>query len=910
VILRSIRVSGWRCFAEPIEVGPFSPRLTVLHAPNATGKSTLFEALQRGLLDDPATRAEHAEQLRPWGRSLTPTVQVVFEHQQRIFRATKHFLDRPSGDRPAALLEDHKGGGYERSTEGTAAVDALRRLLKSTPPGRGLSRSENWGLAQILWAPQDQPHLGGFSGDLVARIRESLGTQVAGTGGSGLEQALEQAYLQFFTPKGQLRRGKNASLLAQLLERREEAVKGRDEAAQRQRLLEKIIDNLESLRARRGQSNAHEEEVRARLAEERAALRRNEELASARDVFLARARAGEKAYEALSSQIQRIADTAKLLAESEARSQALADDLPALRALVDGHTAATESARSALEDARAQRETRDLHARAEDARRWRSLSESAHRLTIRVSEVEAATIAMKALVEERAAVRAPDAAAFTAIQKLATEVRELRLRLDTQLITVEIVPSTKGAVRILFGEPSGEHTTAPQRPLTVRGTPEVVFDVAEFGRVRARGPVGDAPKLQAKLADTTRQLSALCEPYGTRDVAALEALRETARALDERIARAETQIEALLSGSTAAALREELERAVNERSALAARYPEWRDKAPDADALAAEASARQVAVDEEVARAESSLTTAQAQERQRREQFALRDGESREIRNNVASLRAQLTSLRADGRTDAERHAQLQAASLEATAARARYEEAAAKLTALGESPAPLVETLERQLTAAADLARESMGNEREQYGKLQLLAAEGTYTALAEAEERLAQIDADIARESLRADSLRLLRDTVAACREETIADVVRPVEEEATRLLRRVAGGGLGSLRLDGSFAPQRVAPPVADALEVDVDALSGGETEQVHLVTRLALAKVISGGQRQLVVLDDALTATDAGRFARILNLLDEASETLQIVALTCHPERYRGLADATFIDLEKTIAAAAT
>lgn len=57
-----------------------------------------------------------------------------------------------------------------------------------------------------------------------------------------------------------------------------------------------------------------------------------------------------------------------------------------------------------------------------------------------------------------------------------------------------------------------------------------------------------------------------------------------------------------------------------------------------------------------------------------------------------------------------------------------------------------------------------------------------------------------------------------------------------------------------------------------------------------------------ERQLVVLDDVLNATDAGRLARVLGLLEESSERLQIVILTCHPERYRGLEAARFIDLK--------
>ena len=38
------------------------------------------------------------------------------------------------------------------------------------------------------------------------------------------------------------------------------------------------------------------------------------------------------------------------------------------------------------------------------------------------------------------------------------------------------------------------------------------------------------------------------------------------------------------------------------------------------------------------------------------------------------------------------------------------------------------------------------------------------------------------------------------------------------------------------------------------------------------------------------------------ARVLTLLEECADRLQIVILTCHPERYRGLESAAFLDLK--------
>ena len=111
-----------------------------------------------------------------------------------------------------------------------------------------------------------------------------------------------------------------------------------------------------------------------------------------------------------------------------------------------------------------------------------------------------------------------------------------------------------------------------------------------------------------------------------------------------------------------------------------------------------------------------------------------------------------------------------------------------------------------------------------------------------------------------------------------------------------RRLGHGELGD-----AFEPGHVLPELA-AGSVPVEQVSGGEREQIYLATRLALADVLARGERQLVVLDDVLAATDAGRLARVMGVLEEAAQRLQVLILTCHPERYRGLAGANFIDLE--------
>jgi len=152
------------------------------------------------------------------------------------------------------------------------------------------------------------------------------------------------------------------------------------------------------------------------------------------------------------------------------------------------------------------------------------------------------------------------------------------------------------------------------------------------------------------------------------------------------------------------------------------------------------------------------------------------------------------------------------------------------------------------------------------------------------------------------------MLNDTLGDCRSTIVAAYARPVEEAATRLMHRITGRGIGKIEISDQMVPSGVSPERSDEL-VGLENLSGGEQEQLYFATRLALAEVLAKEERQMVVLDDVLTATDTPRFARILTILEEAADRLQVLVLTCHPERYRALGEAKFIDLESIRFAAA-
>ena len=173
-------------------------------------------------------------------------------------------------------------------------------------------------------------------------------------------------------------------------------------------------------------------------------------------------------------------------------------------------------------------------------------------------------------------------------------------------------------------------------------------------------------------------------------------------------------------------------------------------------------------------------------------------------------------------------------------------------------------------------------------------------YETLAEAEERLDDLERALADAEREAEAARLAWRCLETAKSEALGDLAGPVAEEAARLLARIAGASVAEFRLADDFGLSALQPAGTDEA-VDAEQFSGGEQEQIHLAVRLALARILTERERHLVVLDDVLLSTDDERLGRILELLDEWSGRMQFLILTCHAERYRALRRARFLEL---------
>ena len=897
MILHSIKVENWRCLLGETLVGPFSERLNVLYAPNATGKSTLFESLRCALMDNHNTRGEDALKLQPWGRELAPRVTVEFTAQGRRYRVRKRFLEGAE-----SVLERMEAGIYRPLAEGPKADAETRQLFTPNGPKKGMSRPEHWGILQVLWAPQGKLELGGLSGDLLSDIRQSLSSQVVDSRTRAFEERLKAQYGIYFTPTGRIRAGAGASsigTLGILIQEKKGLLEAKNEEYEEADALsysvKKLSEKLEALRA-----SAKESEFDLRQLEKKA-----DDYQSLMNELHRRegdAKAAEAEYGRLKAFLEQLSDARRELQETERKFSVLATAIPILEKELADCSMELEKAKTEHAQARtAKEEGETLVARAREARRLVELKEKLTKIDGTLAEAAASRTALEAVEAERAGQAFPEGTQISRIRKVFSTLEETKNLLEASLITLEVVPAEDRSAHLESGETLGPVELLAGKENRVKGAPEVCLEIKNFGRIRAFGPCESVEAAREAFEEAQAALAKLAEPYGTTEKADLEELYEKGADLTRRAERENDRLAAILGKDSLESLECIRDRFRQELEDILARFPEWRETAPEHEALDSQARSKTAGISERLLTAESARDKAQEHFSEKGRELGLKQQQREFLETTVNALREKLARLESDGKSGEQRQEELGKLALSWDSARAGAEEYRKRLTGFEEDP---IEALRKAREAdrmrntvlqqaETDFAREST--------RLEVLSMKGLYSEIVSLEETLESLRRKFREETLAADSIKILWDTYSACRSEMTSVVNRAVEDKATKIVSKIAGCEKGRLVLDPSMAPSGFIPGEAGRV-VDVEALSGGEVEQVHFAVRLALASATGSEERQLLVLDDTLMATDGIRFPRILDILEEVSENLQVLILTCQSDRFASLAGAKRFDLE--------
>lgn len=184
--------------------------------------------------------------------------------------------------------------------------------------------------------------------------------------------------------------------------------------------------------------------------------------------------------------------------------------------------------------------------------------------------------------------------------------------------------------------------------------------------------------------------------------------------------------------------------------------------------------------------------------------------------------------------------------------------------------------------------------------------ALDGHFEELGEAQVELLEASEALARLERDACAARLLADVMDGAYEESQRLFLAPVVKEATPYLNKLRPGT--HIRMTRDLKLDKV---VRREAEEDFGQLSGGTREQLSVIVRLALARVLAKDKRPLpLILDDTMGWTDDSRFLSMVQILRDASSELQIILLTCHPGRFDRFQAEYSVDLDRLRDARAT
>jgi exonuclease SbcC len=889
MILHAIELTYVGRFRDTVRLGPFAPGLNVLSATNESGKSTSIRAAARALFDRHTTRSDELKSLQPAGTDLAPRIAVEFETAAGRFRIEKTFLQSPR-----SLLKQWQSGTWQPIAEADAADQRMQVLLHSSLPGKGATKPEHWGFLGFLWARQgESTEWPGLDDETVGpRIRARLARVELDPVIEQLRARLSAAADALLTSGGKPKLGgplakAEADLialdasLASLRQSRADL----DSSYQRYQQADAAVSGLEK----------EHTELSANTATLREQATAAERLRHELDV---RQQALTHAQEKLTALAADAATLALRRAEFATAQASLGQAQADAAAATQSHTA-LRTRLDALQGERPRRETnlatlRARHQRLQSLIKLRQLTASAAALDQQVARATALATEIASLEAKKARLPALTPARLGKLEQLADTVTTLRAQVQALGLTVDLTPAQPASVEIQ-GETSPHHEPLPAgKPHRLQRPQSLDLHLTGWGRVVIRSGAQDA---QTAAADLARAETALRDALAEAEISSVAAARDAIAVRKDLEAQLKTahatltphlgehpSLDALRTAAVTATRRAEAQATTlaltPEEQAISLAELEIAE-ASDAEALpAAEKALRLFGQQLDQLVSDERTAARQAQDAEKR--VGTHQGSLRTLEVQIADL----TSRHAAGLEAAKQAAQV------------AFVEAEARVTAAKAQLPPdferLPERTKRAATALQQVANElqSRRSERDEAkGKLEILGGQGLYSRETELTEKKAE--AMLRRDAARAQAwcARLAHDLIEHRKQAATKAVLTPLEQRLTSAFAELTGDHAREVFLDEHLQIAGLGRVREEAYPFDQ--LSQGAKEQLLLCLRLAVAQELAADEPQVLILDDVLVNTDRARQERILDVLSSQASRLQILILTCHPDRYRGL-----------------
>ncbi len=884
--LKSVLVENYRRHRK-VQVA-FDGNPTLITGANETGKSTLVEAIHRGLFFRSKATGQILDRMRSDAGGV-PQVEIVFETGQGQFVLRKQF----NGTRGTTLLEQSGGAKWRDDS----AEQRLAELLGVEGPigggGASAQLERRWA---HLWVWQgrsgSEP-----TGDL-EEAGEALLARLQIAGGAGAVQSsldrlvhdtLKAQVASLF--RGTSGQPKANTRWAQLREERErlmeEEARLRTEVAALEEAMTKKLAADRTL-AEIGPSLVEAEAARDATRQKRDEITRLREELAPVQAQIASAEAEEK----------RLAKQAVDLAEAEAvlpvrqrdlemRKTEEAEARGALKVLDQQVTAAEEALARARVVAESVRRRRDLalaEASARAARAELSRLDQMQKDFAKVSEN------IRKLQEQVNTLPKLTPTVLARLDGLRDEVLRTKAAVDAVAVGVQVLQAPANLTL-------GGNVADRQEEVRFSNA----FDIEIPGTLHLRVTPGGGTSLEeavAAHAEAEAGLKAALEKEGVTSLAEARDKAVRRQVLEQELRAEETRLKA----AGADTIEEDLAAAAHRLQKAEARVETLRIEAGE--------SGEGPADDDTVQAAEAVVTRLEREQagiRDRRQEAADRVAraaealrEASDTLRDATTRRDTLIATAGSAQVLAVRKADL-AARMESL--RQRAEMGQAELAAKG---ADLIEMeMEMRDKAVASLRKSVETARLHQAEAKAVLDRDGSRDPVSEldvTQTRRASLEVAEAAETARVQALQRLLDLFNEVEGTLEKQFTAPLIARVAAYLAPVFGSAakVEATYRDGQFGGLILDRPAGNGGRFSFEQLSGGAREQLSVAFRLAVAEILAESHDGClpVALDDAFVNSDPERFRALHLMLHRAAgRGLQIILTTCAPANYLGLGATT-------------
>ena len=860
--------------------------VTVIHGRNEAGKTTILQAIDTLIKHKFKSKRAEVRALQPVNADVSPEVAMEFSVGPYRLKLAKRWLRQSS-----ALLEV-LSPGHDTYT-GDEAESKLDEILD-----RYLDRN----LFAAMFLDQDDLHEG-IKAAGISSVAGVLSNQTGEESEQGddaeatteLMKQVDSDYERYFS----LRTGAEAKELKTARQDHTEAANELAESRQALAALADYVERFEQAQEQQRDAEAKLPEAKDEVAEYEQQLknidglqaavdaREKDEKVAQTDLELAQSQLRErrKLREELQNANKNAEDINAAVASAKEKDDTEKEEIKKLNDAVDAARTRVDEARKRAKNSRSQLEQLQGQVKAQELRtKSASVEDYAKQLTETRTTLE----------------KFGPAISDSDVQRV--EKCEQDLELNRRLRDAAVA-------KLVFSAESPQNITVNGQDVEVTSAASSVELTAgltlKIGEVTARYEPGtganSAQDLDREIEKLTELYEAELEKLGCKNTSEVREKRDTYKELVAQRQQLEIQLNRILDG-------EDLEQLRVRVAALDESREATTEDAPDEEAID-KARAEISAAEEAEETANNDLSNAQAklkpwEERPAHTALIRIESEAEQALKLKERLAADIENAQ-EKISDAELEGQFQKTEAKVQECKKAVQKAREELDAANpELAQSLAAGAQAQLVNLQKQLRDAENQQNTLTGHIQMRTGVAERVEKAEAAEELARNILESIEQ--RAAAVKHLREVLLRHQREARERYAAPFAQQLGQLAGRVFNGNVQFHLNDDLVVEKRTL----DGVTVGLEDLSGGAKEQMAILTRFAIAQLLSQGGEQgaPVMVDDALGSTDAQRIRLMATLFAEVGKDSQVIVFTCEPSRYDRVPDSTLLDIDQLKASA--